>query len=184
MINATAGDDVITVTNDGGLVTVSGLAAKVTISGFEANDRIVINGLGGDDVIQASGLTGMQLTANGGDGDDIIVGSPGNDVLTGGAGDDVLIGNGGQDILDGGSGNNVVINAAFAPLANSGGARRRAMFRTPQGPPCWVSSWRRASSPRPLPTAGRLLAPNRGAPPAAAGAPHRLTQPCRLENAK
>ena len=29
----------------------------MTISGFEANDRIVINGLGGDDVIEASGLT-------------------------------------------------------------------------------------------------------------------------------
>ena len=28
----------------------------VTISNFDANDRIVINGLGGDDVIEASGL--------------------------------------------------------------------------------------------------------------------------------
>jgi Ca2+-binding RTX toxin-like protein len=84
----------------------------VIISGFEATDRLVINGLGGDDVIEASRLTGMQLTANGGAGDDVLVGSFGNDILHGDAGDDVLLGNGGQDVLDGGSGNNVVINAA------------------------------------------------------------------------
>ena len=94
------------------MVTVSGLATDVTISGFDANDRIVINGLGGDDVIEASGLNGMLLTANGGDGDDILIGSPGNDTLSGGAGDDVLIGDGGQDVLDGGPGNNTIINAA------------------------------------------------------------------------
>jgi Ca2+-binding RTX toxin-like protein len=60
----------------------------------------------------------MLLTANGGDGDDVLIGSPGNDTLTGGNGDDVLIGGGGQDILDGGPGNNVVLNAATpAPFA-------------------------------------------------------------------
>jgi Ca2+-binding RTX toxin-like protein len=118
VINATNGDDVINITNNNGVVTVSGLAETVNISGFDANDRIVINGLGGDDVIQASGLSGMLLTANGGDGDDVLIGSPGNDTLTGGNGDDVLIGGGGQDILDGGPGNNVVLNAATpAPLA-------------------------------------------------------------------
>ena len=68
----------------------------MTISDFEADDRIVINGLGGDDVIEASGLTGMLLTANGGDGDDVLIGSAGNDTLTGGAGDDVLIGGAGH----------------------------------------------------------------------------------------
>ena len=67
---------------------------EVTISNFEANnDRIVINGLGGDDVITASGLgTAMLFTANGGDGDDVLIGSAGDDTLSGGAGDDVLIG--------------------------------------------------------------------------------------------
>jgi Ca2+-binding RTX toxin-like protein len=92
----------------------------VTISGFEATDQLVINGLGGDDVITASGLTGMQLTANGGDGNDVVIGSPGNDVLTGGAGDDVLIGGGGVDVLDGGSGGNVVLNFAMAQSAPMG----------------------------------------------------------------
>jgi Ca2+-binding RTX toxin-like protein len=53
----------------------------------------------------------MLFTANGGDGNDILIGSRGNDTLSGGAGDDILIGNGGQDTLDGGTGNNFVSNA-------------------------------------------------------------------------
>jgi Ca2+-binding RTX toxin-like protein len=118
VLNATNHNDVISVVNDNGVITVKGLASDVTISGFEATDKLVINGLGGDDVIEASGLSGIQLTANGGDGNDVLIGSAGNDVLTGGAGDDVLIGGPGQDVLDGGPGNNVVIQSAtIAPMA-------------------------------------------------------------------
>jgi Ca2+-binding RTX toxin-like protein len=120
VINATNGDDVISITENNGVVTVSGLAADVTISGFDANDRIVINGLGGDDVINASGLAaGILLTANGGDGDDVLIGGAGNDTLTGGAGDDVLIGGPGQDILDGGPGDNINIQSVIAAPPNS-----------------------------------------------------------------
>ena len=76
----------------------------------------MINGLGGDDVIEASGLSGMLLFANGGDGADVLIGSSGNDFLSGGAGDDVLIG-GPASTLDGGTGDNVVIQSlvAFEP---------------------------------------------------------------------
>src|SRR5262249_55712233 len=116
VINGTAGDDVITVVNNNGVITVSGLGADVTISGFGANDRLVINGLDGNDVIEATGLSGMQLTANGGNGDDVLIGSFGNDTLTGGPGDDVLIGNGGQDVLDGGPGSNTIITSATTLL--------------------------------------------------------------------
>src|SRR5262247_581866 len=123
VLNATNGNDAITIVNSNGVVTVSGLPEAVTISNFEANDRIVINGLGGDDVITASGLTGMLFTANGGDGDDVLVGSPGNDILAGGNGDDVLIGGGGQDVLDGGPGNNTVIASATVARAASDGSR-------------------------------------------------------------
>ena len=112
-INATGGNDVITVTEHDGIITVSGLGQDINITDAGAGDRIVINGLDGDDVITASGLHGgIQLVANGGNGDDVLIGSPGNDTLAGGAGDDVLIGGGGQDILDGGPGNNVVSRAA------------------------------------------------------------------------
>ncbi|WP_426608588.1 beta strand repeat-containing protein [Bradyrhizobium sp. McL0616] len=112
VINATNGDDVINITESNGVVTVSGLATDVTIAGFDSNDRIVINGLGGDDVINASGLpAGIQVTENGGDGADVLLGGAGNDTLSGGAGDDILIGGGGQDILDGGTGSNTVLQA-------------------------------------------------------------------------
>jgi Ca2+-binding RTX toxin-like protein len=115
-INATNASDVITLTNNNGVVTVSGLAETVTIANFDANDRVVINGLGGDDVVSASGLgNSIHLTANGGDGDDVLIGSAGNDILTGGSGDDVLIGGGGQDVLDGGTGSNIVLTGFAAP---------------------------------------------------------------------
>ena len=56
IINATNGDDVITITNNNGVVTVSGLATETTITNFDPTiDHIVINGLGGDDVIDGIG---------------------------------------------------------------------------------------------------------------------------------
>ncbi len=112
IVNDTAGNDVITVAGSSGSADVSGLAAAVHISGAEAaNDRLQINAGAGDDVVTASGLAAgvIQLTADGGDGNDVLIGSPGNDTLLGGAGDDVLIGGGGHDVLDGGPGNNTVI---------------------------------------------------------------------------
>jgi Ca2+-binding RTX toxin-like protein len=111
-INATSGDDVIQIVGDANGVTILGLATRINISGFDAaNDRIVINGLAGDDVVEASGLAAgsIQLTANGGDGDDVLVGGDGNDTLSGDAGDDVLIGGPGLDILNGGPGDNIII---------------------------------------------------------------------------
>ena len=75
------------------------------ISNAEAIDRIVINGLSGNDVIEAPAfIPAMLLTVNAGDGDDVMIGSAGSDILRGEAGDDVLIGGGGIDVLDGGPG--------------------------------------------------------------------------------
>lgn len=100
----------ITVTNSGASIIVSGLAATVTISGFDATDNLIIDGLGGDDVITAPTLSGIQLTADGGDGDDVIIGGQGRGLLSGVAGDDVLIG-GAQFVLDGGSGSNILLRS-------------------------------------------------------------------------
>jgi Ca2+-binding RTX toxin-like protein len=112
IINSTSGDDVIEIVGDSTGVSILGLATRVNITGFEAaNDRIVINGLSGSDVIEASGLAAgsIQLTAFGGDGDDVLIGGDGNDELHGDAGDDVLIGGPGLDILDGGPGDNLLL---------------------------------------------------------------------------
>jgi Ca2+-binding RTX toxin-like protein len=112
IVHGTNGDDVALVVGDAAGTSVLGLAAVVNITGAEAaNDRLTINALAGDDVVEASGLAAgaIQLTANGNDGNDVLIGGDGADVLTGGAGDDVLIGNGGIDILDGGDGDDVEI---------------------------------------------------------------------------
>lgn len=112
IINATNGDDVVLVVGDNGGVQVLGLGAVINIIGFEAaNDRLVINGLGGDDVIEASGLAANSIAfvADGGADDDVLIGGDGNDVLLGGFGDDVLIGGLGLDVLDGGLGSNILI---------------------------------------------------------------------------
>ena len=101
------------------MITVSGLAATVTISGFEATDQLVINGLGGDDVITASGLIGIHLTADGGDGNDVLIGGADSATLLGGLGDDVLIGGSAADVLDGGPGDNVVIQDGTAPCPHT-----------------------------------------------------------------
>lgn len=112
VLQGTDGDDVIQVIRNGNTVQVIGLAATVIIENFEASlDRLVINALGGDDVVDASGLSAgsIQLVADGGMGDDVLFGGDGADTLFGGDGDDVLIGGPGNDVLDGGLGNNVVI---------------------------------------------------------------------------
>jgi Ca2+-binding RTX toxin-like protein len=104
-------------------VAVIGLAAQVNITGAEAaNDRLTVNALAGDDVVDASGVAAgsTQLTLDGGAGDDVLIGGDGNDVLLGGPGDDVLIGGPGIDTIDGGDGDNVIIQSASANIASAG----------------------------------------------------------------
>jgi Ca2+-binding RTX toxin-like protein len=111
-VNGTAGDDVVVAEGDASLTRVFGLAATVTITGAEStNDLLFINALAGDDVVEASGLRAgaIRLTADGGDGNDVLLGGAGNDILLGSAGDDVLLGGLGTDVLDGGAGDNILI---------------------------------------------------------------------------
>ena len=108
----TNGQDVVVAVGDATRTSVFGLAAQVNITGTEAaNDRLTVNALADDDVVEGSGLAAgaIRFTANGGDGNDLLTGGEGNDTLLGGAGDDVLSGNAGTDVLDGGTGDNVVL---------------------------------------------------------------------------
>ena len=112
IVNATNGDDVVSVTGSGTGMQVLGLPARVSISGAIAgSDRLTVNALNGDDVVDATGLAANTafLTATGGEGDDVLLGGDGNDTLLGGEGDDVLIGGLGTDVLDGAPGDDVVI---------------------------------------------------------------------------
>ncbi len=122
IVQGTNGDDVSFVVGDASGVSELGLAAQVNITGSEAaNDRLTINALSGDDVVEASGLSAgaILLTADGGSGDDVLIGSAGDDVLLGGPNDDVLVGGPGIDVLDGGDGDDIEIQSIGADLVSS-----------------------------------------------------------------
>ncbi len=121
--NATNGDDVVSVSGAGTTAEVNGLSAVVSVAGAfnVSGDRVTVNALAGDDVVDASGLAASAalLTADGGDGDDVLLGGEGNDTLLGGDGDDVILGGPGADIIDGGTGDNVVIDSLAANRVTS-----------------------------------------------------------------
>ncbi|WP_225766296.1 calcium-binding protein [Inquilinus sp. Marseille-Q2685] len=140
VIDGTAGDDTIRIVEDAGVITVLGLAATIRITGTDAaGDRLEIRGLGGNDSIDASdvGTLEIRVLADGGAGNDTILGGAGDDVLSGGdgadvgfagsgdnvafggGGDDVLRGEEGDDVLDGGAGSDILIgNAGTDVLLN------------------------------------------------------------------
>ena len=100
IVNGTAGDNHIIIVSAGSSVVVKGLSAQVAVDGAEAsNDTLVINGLAGNDTINASVLDPgrINLTIDGGAGNDSIIGSAGNDVVIGGDGNDVVTGGKGND---------------------------------------------------------------------------------------
>jgi Ca2+-binding RTX toxin-like protein len=91
-VDATDTDDDISLT---GSASVTGLAAAVNTRNAE---ELKVNALGGDDVVDASGLdAGVKLTADGGADDDRLAGSRGADRLLGGDGNDTADGNQGDD---------------------------------------------------------------------------------------
>ena len=99
-VNGTQGADVFGVTGDAGGIHVFGLQADVNIFFQEqANDRLTLNGQGGDDVINAASLEadGIQLTMNGGLGNDLLIGSEGDDLINGGDGNDIALMGAGDD---------------------------------------------------------------------------------------
>jgi Ca2+-binding RTX toxin-like protein len=100
IVNGTQTNDTVVVTGSTNGVHVAGLSAAVTVVGADTNlDNLIINGLGGDDITDASALPAglIQLTLNGGDGNDQLTGSQGDDVINGGRGVDLLFGGPGDD---------------------------------------------------------------------------------------
>src|SRR5262249_31359290 len=78
IVNGTAGDDVVAVVGGAGGISVVGLSAMVNLGGAEAaNDQLIVQAQAGDDVVDASALAAgaIRLTADGGDGDDVLIGS-------------------------------------------------------------------------------------------------------------
>jgi Ca2+-binding RTX toxin-like protein len=101
-VNATQGADVFGAAGDIGGVTVFGLHTTVNVFRQEAaNDRLVLNALGGDDVVNAGSLEadGIRLTINGGLGADLLIGGEGDDVVNGGDGNDTALLGAGDDVF-------------------------------------------------------------------------------------
>jgi Ca2+-binding RTX toxin-like protein len=105
IVNGSAGGNRINIVSDGTSVAVRGLAAQVTIDQAEIGDSLVVNGLDGNDSINASALNAGQISL-------VIDGGAGNDALIGSAGNDVLIGGDGNDIVTGGAGNDTALLGA------------------------------------------------------------------------
>src|SRR5262249_4995031 len=74
-----------------------------------ANDSLVVRALGGDDGVSASTMPAgiIQLTVNGGSGNDRNLGSQGADTLLGGDGNDFIDGKPGNDTALRGAGDDV-----------------------------------------------------------------------------
>ena len=90
-INGTSGDD-----------EIFGQEGRDTINGNDGNDRIDVG----------SAERGGQQYANGGNGDDLLIGGDSDDNLDGGFDDDLIYGNGGNDDLDGGVGDDTVFGGS------------------------------------------------------------------------
>ena len=101
-VNGSNGADAFGASGDAGGINVFGLQAAVNVfSPEQANDRLTLNALGGDDTVNAASLEadGIQLTMNGGLGNDMLLGSAGDDLVNGGDGDDVALMGAGDDIV-------------------------------------------------------------------------------------
>ncbi|WP_395673844.1 beta strand repeat-containing protein [Inquilinus sp.] len=105
--NGSAAGNIVTLTQSGTAVVATGLAAQLVVDHAEAIDRIAINGLDGNDRIDARALApaAVLLTFDGGAGNDTLFGGAGADVLLGGDGDDLVVGGFGGDTAFLGAGN-------------------------------------------------------------------------------
>jgi Ca2+-binding RTX toxin-like protein len=85
----TAGPDTLVASAPQSGVTVTGVGSTPSIKGVDGGlDELTIEALRGDDSLDASAIpaSSMAMTLDGGDGDDTIVGSPGEDLVFAGIG--------------------------------------------------------------------------------------------------
>jgi Ca2+-binding RTX toxin-like protein len=111
IVSGTARRDGVSVSGSATAAAVRGVPAAVRVMHPDATDGLRVEALAGNDVVEASQLTAgvLRYSASGGDGNDVLIGSAGDDTLQGDNGNDVLVGGLGIDALDGGPGANIVV---------------------------------------------------------------------------
>ena len=133
-VNGTDGADGIVVSGAAGSASVSGLSATVNVVHADATrDELGIFALGGNDHVDATALKAdaIQLGADGGAGDDTLLGGAGADVLRGGDGNDTVDGNQGADVAILGTGDDRCVGPGRRqrPRRGTGRTRRDAVQR-------------------------------------------------------
>ena len=99
------GDDII-YGNEGNDIIDGNYGNNLIFAGY-GNDVVFAGDH--DSFLQQFEINSYQNSIHGEFGNDILIGSKVNDVISDGAGDDVIVGNGGDDIIYLGEGNNVII---------------------------------------------------------------------------
>ena len=104
----TSGGDSITFEQAGDTLTVKdygSVVATYSIANdfFGGLDFVVVSADGGDDLVDASGVTDpfINFVIQGGSGGDTLFGGAGDDTIVGGSGNDFMVGNGGIDSFPG-----------------------------------------------------------------------------------
>ena len=144
-----SGDSTVNVKNGLGEATYSVSAGYIGLAQLQTGATykgLLLRGLAGDDLIDASQLTGDRAKIMGDHGHDTIFGSPNADELIGGKGDDTIFGGAGNDILRdsdhnntlngglgadkliGGSGQDLLIADEADTFIRGGGNRDRIVF--------------------------------------------------------
>jgi uncharacterized protein (TIGR03118 family) len=88
----------------GGQIVVEAGGQRIGQFDVAAVGTITFNGFAGNDVFAVDPRITATVVADGGAGDDVLVGGGGNNILLGNTGNDVLVGGSGRDILIGGDG--------------------------------------------------------------------------------
>ena len=110
-VNGGNGAEIFTLTANGSRVRFDRVSPAPFSLDIGTTENFVLNMNGGDDVFTAgNGLANLiNLTIDGGDGNDTITGGDGNDTLLGGSGNDVITGGRGNDIARLGSGDDTFV---------------------------------------------------------------------------
>jgi len=124
-VNGTCGNDTVHISKAPGLLGALGFfevdvnGQKQIMSKQQLENTKFELGAGNDKLFVDSNVT-ADITANGGSGNDLMVGGGGDDKLSGGCGNDAIYGRGGNDCISGGHGNDY-LNGGAGKDVNHGG---------------------------------------------------------------